>query len=421
MGHRGWPRETIEYGYDDQSRVNLVSSKNSAGTILNQVKMTYDAWGNISKDFAGTSVADEDTYFTQGFQAIETRRNGSSNAYEQHVWNLRYIDAPVVRYRDANGHTTSTATGDGTLEETLYVTYDGNFNVTGLVQENQTFVERYVYTPYGDRTVLTASFGSRSSTSYDFQLGHQGLRIDTESGTYYNRGRQGYHPGIGAFSQRDPLGAGYQDGMNLYQFGISNPVMNVDPLGTDSFKCAPTGKKVFGEWKFLKLIPGDTLYASTGARGLTLGIQNVWAVFGRPYRELFTCCNCYDQGFERWGAIGIELGYVASQATHPNGTMDTIEVGGGTVSVKLPSYSAVGSRGLKIPLQIPFTTIGIKLPAAFVIGKLPKWKGYHGEGPTPWMIAQDSTIGTIAGKQYEVVSAVNCGSAPLFTPRAPAV
>lgn len=68
------------------------------------------------------------------------------------------------------------------LEETLYATYDANFNIIGLVQENQTFVERYVYTPFGDRTVLPGTFGSRSSTSYDRQPGHQGLRIDTESG-----------------------------------------------------------------------------------------------------------------------------------------------------------------------------------------------------------------------------------------------
>ncbi|GIW77442.1 MAG: hypothetical protein KatS3mg104_2505 [Phycisphaerae bacterium] len=141
---------------------------------------------------------------------------GSSTAYEHNVWNLRYINAPVVRYRDANSHTASTSTGDGTLEETLYATYDANFNVTGLVQENQTFVERYVYTPYGDRTVLTGTSGSRSSTSHDWQLGHRGLRIDTETGTYYNRARQ-LHAGLGAFASRDPLGTQFVDGPTLYQ------------------------------------------------------------------------------------------------------------------------------------------------------------------------------------------------------------
>jgi RHS repeat-associated protein len=171
---------------------------------------------------------------------LETRRNGSTNAYEQYVWDLRYIDAPILRYRDANGHTTSTATGDGTLEETLYVTYDANFNVTGLAQENQTFVERYVYTPYGDRTVLTGTFGSRASTSYDQQLGHQGLRIDAESGTYYNRARQ-LHSGLGSFTARDPKLTEYQDGMSLYGFVEQNPVNYVDPFGLES-AVSPTTK-----------------------------------------------------------------------------------------------------------------------------------------------------------------------------------
>lgn len=142
------------------------------------------------------------------------------------------VDAAVVRYRDANGHTASTATGDGTLEETLYVTYDGNFNVTGLVQENQTFVERYVYTPYGDRKVLDANFTDDADnlTDYDFQLGHQGLRIDAESGTYYNRARQ-LHSGLGGFMRRDPFLTEYQDGMSLYQAYRGDPMGWTDPRG----------------------------------------------------------------------------------------------------------------------------------------------------------------------------------------------
>ncbi|GIW75145.1 MAG: hypothetical protein KatS3mg104_0208 [Phycisphaerae bacterium] len=112
------------------------------------------------------------------------------------------------------------------------MTYDGNFNVTGLVQENQTFVERYVYTPYGDRKVLDANFTDDSDnlTDYDSQLGHQGLRIDAESGTYYNRARQ-LHSGLGNFTRRDPLLTEYQDGMSLYQYVQGNPSANEDPTG----------------------------------------------------------------------------------------------------------------------------------------------------------------------------------------------
>lgn len=229
---QGSETTSINFVYDGWNRVaGLSSTASHDGDFADagEVQYEYDGIGRrISKDFAGGTASDEDTYWNEAYQALEMRKAGSSSAYEQHVWDLRYIDAPILRYRDAN------ASNDNVLEETLYATYDANFNVTGLVLENQTFVERYVYSPYGDRTVLTGTFGSRSSTSYDWQLGHQGLRIDTESGTYYNRGRQGYHPGIGAFIQRDPLLTEYQDGMSLYQPYQGNPVVNVDPNGMDA-------------------------------------------------------------------------------------------------------------------------------------------------------------------------------------------
>jgi RHS repeat-associated protein len=228
---QGSETTAVYFVYDGWNRVAGISATQTHDgdfADTGEVQYEYDGMGRrISKDFAGGSTSDEDTYFNEEYQVVEMRKAGSSNPYEQYVWDLRYIDAPILRYRNADGNTGS---GTGGMEETLYTTYDANFNITGLVQENQTFVERYVYTPYGDRTVLTGTFGSRSSTSYDFQLGHQGLRIDGESGTYFNRARQ-LHAGLGNFTARDPLGFEYQDGMGLYQYLRGNPVMSLDPSG----------------------------------------------------------------------------------------------------------------------------------------------------------------------------------------------
>ena len=39
----------IELGYDSLSRRSQVTSKDAAGAVLNEVKFTYDGWGNVSQ------------------------------------------------------------------------------------------------------------------------------------------------------------------------------------------------------------------------------------------------------------------------------------------------------------------------------------------------------------------------------------
>jgi len=94
----------------------------------------------------------------------------------------RYIDAPVCRDEDKNsdGDCTDAATGiqgSNSGDEHLYYCQDGNYNTTGL---------------------------------------------------YHVRHRM-YHPTLGRWIQRDPIG--YADGMSLYEYAGSSPVGGVDPSG----------------------------------------------------------------------------------------------------------------------------------------------------------------------------------------------
>ena len=52
-------------------------------------------------------------------------------------------------------------------------------------------------------------------------------RLDDESGLYYYRARY-YDPTEGRFLEADPIG--YGDGMNLYEFVKSQPILNLDPF-----------------------------------------------------------------------------------------------------------------------------------------------------------------------------------------------
>ena len=70
-----------------------------------------------------------------------------------------------------------------------------------------------------------------TTPDWDNEVLFQGRRLDTETGLYYYRRRM-YHPTLGRFLQRDPIG--YVDGMNLYQFVGGRPAAMLDPFGRQS-------------------------------------------------------------------------------------------------------------------------------------------------------------------------------------------
>jgi RHS repeat-associated protein len=131
-----------------------------------------------------------------------------------------------------------------------FLVQDANYNVVALVDPNSgspTVQERYVYAPYGERTVLDSNWANPTVTSEeDFHIGHQGLLHDglvyvgeiigikrySPRCLIYNRNRM-LHPTLGLFIQRDPLG--YVDGMSLYGYyagmmGEHDPTGNALPV-----------------------------------------------------------------------------------------------------------------------------------------------------------------------------------------------
>ena len=198
-----------------------------------------------------------DYYYNESWQVLEERRqvfenlgtDGTSggargtvaaNAYAQYIWDLRYIDAPVLRWRDSDWETDE----NHTLDETMYYCNDANMNVTALIDgtsgsptEGQV-VERYLYDAYGSVTFCdsawtpTQVFGyfDHPVSMYDNEILYCGYRFDPETGLYLAR-RRYYQPTIGRWTTRDPIG--YADRMNLYECVASDPPRYVDPLGLD--------------------------------------------------------------------------------------------------------------------------------------------------------------------------------------------
>jgi len=138
---------------------------------------------------------------------------------------------------------------NGNAHQYMSAATNANFNVSGLVDANGSMIERYEYTPYGQRTVYKKSgldddltsaplWASQRVITSDAEeqpyglndIGHQGLPHDDESGLIYNRYRY-VIPRLGRYNGPDK--AGYADGMGLHEDRRSNPVRYVDPLGLE--------------------------------------------------------------------------------------------------------------------------------------------------------------------------------------------
>jgi len=192
-------------------------------------------------------------YYNQQWQTLEVRKNNPADGdpERQYVWDIRYIDAPVVRFFDGN------LDGDYADEDdnVLYYCNDANMNVTALVDASDgSVVERYAYTPYGKAIVLnpdTWAERQNGSVVKNWIL-FAGYRFDDETGLYLVRNRV-YQAELGRWVQRDP--AGYVDGHNLTEYGCANN-------GTD-----PSGLKWtrIGDWTGKeRQTPTDVAYTYAG-------------------------------------------------------------------------------------------------------------------------------------------------------------
>ena len=219
--------------YDAWNR--LVAVKNSSGQIIAQY--SYNAMGyRITESYplGGPGIAAGTTnyiYYDSNWQAIETRTNGTANnnVTSQMVWSAAYINAAILQ--DPWGG------GNIALQGQTYFLQDANWNTVAVTMPNlgpgpAWFVgQRYVYSPYGNATILNADWSSPPSgeTPAVDNL-YQGMTLDPMTGLYYARNRN-YSPSLGRWINQDP--AGYINGANTYQFVESNPAGNVDPWGLD--------------------------------------------------------------------------------------------------------------------------------------------------------------------------------------------
>lgn len=208
--------------YDAWNRLVKITDNDAPTTIATY---EYDGLGRRIQKTVGADTYDY--YHSTSWQVLEVRKNGDTDPYEQFVYDGTYIDAPFMRYVDHN----QDGDYDDADEGEHYFFRDASYNIIAYTGDDGTVLERYRYTPYGERIAMTPAFVDKAATDHAQQRGFQGLLHDKESGLIENRFRM-LDPVMGRFLQRDPLG--YPDGASGY---AAYHVLRytLDPSGLDEF------------------------------------------------------------------------------------------------------------------------------------------------------------------------------------------
>jgi RHS repeat-associated protein len=177
---------------------------------------------NADNERPGLSVCNgavTTTYYSTQWQELEEDVTvDSSTTVNTYLWSEAYIDELVARDSSVDG---------GSVTR-IFAQQDANHDITSLTNSSGTVLERFIYDPYGQQTVLSASWAS-TSDSYNWVYGFQGGRLDPLTGLINFRNRD-LNSTLGVWMEQDP--AGYVDGADLYLFDIGDPPTFDDPYGT---------------------------------------------------------------------------------------------------------------------------------------------------------------------------------------------
>lgn len=203
--------------YDAWNR--LVEAKNGSTSLI---RYEYDGLTRRIEEDAATEPAVHQ-YFSAAWQVLE-ERNASNQTTASYAWSPVYVDAMIARDRN-------TDLNDADLEERLYVLQDANFNVTAIADTSGSIVERYLYDPYGQRTILDASYANDADevSDFAFQHGHQGGKYDSVLSNQILFRNRVYDVETMRWLQNDPLG--YPDGLSSYVGLRSSPLVHLDAYG----------------------------------------------------------------------------------------------------------------------------------------------------------------------------------------------
>jgi RHS repeat-associated protein len=210
---RGYTPEGYEFSaaYDAENRLKQIEYTDAAA-ILHKMVYVYRGDGflaQISKYSNGT-LADT-TRIVRGPYLDLQDRGADNSVVNDYLWGMNFGGGIGGLLNLKQGG------------QSYQYLYDGNGNVTSLLNGSGQIAAAYRYDVFGK---LLAQSGSLNQP---FQFSTK--RYDAGAGLNYY-GYRFYAPAIGRWMNRDPLGEA--GGINLYGFVSNNPVNWIDPWGLET-------------------------------------------------------------------------------------------------------------------------------------------------------------------------------------------
>ncbi len=211
-------RKNIRYSYDFAG--NLVEENDSSATEGgSKIKYIYDSY-NRNTEVRGSSFCQKNIYDAEGYRCrLEENEKVTDFVYRAGMLLGEKSEENEPKQTYVLGNEYIGLVSETEKESTAwYYGTDEQGSVRYVLNGNGEVESYYQYDAFGETVTRE---GNQSRLQYNSQI------WDEVSGLYYLRARY-YNPRTGRFTQEDVI---YNDGLNLYAYCNSNPVIYSDPSG----------------------------------------------------------------------------------------------------------------------------------------------------------------------------------------------
>ena len=210
-------KDVVRYSYDPAGNLTEENYLTADGASTKKLHYAYDVY-NRNVSVTGDDFTQKNHYDAEGYRDSITEKDKVTNFVYQGGMLLHELDEdknPARHYVLGNEYIG--------LDNNYYLT-DEQGSVRYVLDAAGNVQNDYQYDAFGQRIAGHENIPNR--LRYNAQI------EDDLTGLYYLRARY-YNTGIGRFTQEDVI---YNDGLNLYAYCGSNPVMYEDPSG---YSCEP--------------------------------------------------------------------------------------------------------------------------------------------------------------------------------------